>query len=234
MNPNQKPTSVDAAADAMGRQRLCLPPPNLRGPFWKVGDIVFGVGYGVDHRGKPWTHAVGLFEFQGWTTGDVRGFVLNALNTAAGTVSHPIPLFDDDAPQSSQDATKVEDPAGTSRKPNPIRPAKSDVEKWAARALAILSANDPDGASVINGAGFNKTDGDFGHSLADFLSKRGGLTEKQWVGAVKICRKYHKQVGEPPADPIEVETRAGEIASRERDQSGWPTEADRRDFDVRR
>lgn len=217
-------------------------PPHLKGPFFQsdeIAPIVSAIRYGFDHKGKPWERTAEIFQFQSWVPADVRAFVLDALNAAAGTVGHPIPkiddpLFADEAPHPSQDAPKPAGSTGPSKRPNPIRPAKSDVEKWAARALSILSANDPDGASVINGAGFNKTDGDFGHSLADFLSKRGGLTDKQWNGAVRLCRKYHKQVGEPPADPIEVETRAGEIASRERDQSGWPTEADRRDFDIRR
>lgn len=119
---------------------------------------------------------------------------------------------------------------------NPIHPARTAQEKWAARALATLSAHDPDGATEINGVGFNKTDGDFGHSLNDMLTRRGGLTSKQWNAAIKICGKYWRQVGECPIDPPappppvhlrnpeaareQVELEAGEVSSRERDQAG--------------
>lgn len=124
---------------------------------------------------------------------------------------------------------------------NPLRPAKSTQEKWAARALAILAQNDPDGARILNGVGFNCQDGGIGHSLAAMLAKRGGLTEKQWAAAIKICKKYHRQVGKCPEATVvekivetvreelkkeQQETLAGEISSREREQAGRPAEAD--------
>lgn len=106
---------------------------------------------------------------------------------------------------------------------NPLRPAKTPQEKWAARALAILAQNDPDGARILNGVGFNSTDGGFGHSLAAMLQRRGGLTQKQWDGAIKICKKYHRQVGAcPPETQEQKETVAGEISAREQEQPGRP------------
>jgi SWI/SNF-related matrix-associated actin-dependent regulator 1 of chromatin subfamily A len=91
----------------------------------------------------------------------------------------------------------------TARKASPVvnrsprRGPKSGREEWAMRALLILSDNDPDQATEQNGVGFNKFDGDIGHSLAGQV--KGGLTDKQWDLAVKVCAKYRGQVGSMPA-----------------------------------
>lgn len=73
------------------------------------------------------------------------------------------------------------------------RPAFGELEAWAAAALGVLT-----GAAPGDGAGWNMLDGGIGRSLADRLARSGGLTPMQWVLAVKICRKYHRQVGEAP------------------------------------
>jgi SNF2 family DNA or RNA helicase len=81
-----------------------------------------------------------------------------------------------------------------------FRVPASAQEEWAARAIQMLADCDPDRAAEENGVGFNKLDGDLGHSLARFLSEKGGLTNAQWKLAVKLCRKYHRQVGQCPGE----------------------------------
>lgn len=69
-------------------------------------------------------------------------------------------------------------------------------EEWAAQALVTLAALDPDKARTLNTVGFNRLDGRFGHSLAQQVV--AGLTPKQWRAAVRLCAKYHRQVGRCP------------------------------------
>jgi hypothetical protein len=83
------------------------------------------------------------------------------------------------------------------RSGNPRRAPSSRQEVWAAAALVTLAGLDPDRAMSQNSIGFNKLDGDVGHSLASQVDR--GLTEKQWKLAVLVCRKYHRQVGHCPA-----------------------------------
>lgn len=78
---------------------------------------------------------------------------------------------------------------------NGRRAAKSALERWAENGLLALSGLDPDRAREVNGVGFNKLDGDFGHKLAGRLP---ALTEKEWLAAVRMLRKYHRQIGPPP------------------------------------
>lgn len=72
----------------------------------------------------------------------------------------------------------------------------SDVERWALEGLLYLNANNADQASVLNQVGFNKMDSEFGQKLA--AQCVDGLTDKQWAAAVKMLRKYHRQIGEAP------------------------------------
>jgi len=72
-------------------------------------------------------------------------------------------------------------------------------EEWAAEALEMLTGLDPDRAGIENGMGWNKLDGGIGHSLTVTLMRKQGLTDKQWKLAIRICRKYHRQVGPVPA-----------------------------------
>lgn len=60
-------------------------------------------------------------------------------------------------------------------------------------ALRILAGNDPDFAQQRNNIGFNGSDANMGHSLANFPY----LSEKQKYRARKILKKYHRQI---PAD----------------------------------
>jgi SWI/SNF-related matrix-associated actin-dependent regulator 1 of chromatin subfamily A len=72
------------------------------------------------------------------------------------------------------------------------------IEDHAMEALITLSGLDDDRASEQNGVGFNGTDTDFGNSLAESLNKFGRLSDKQWGFAVKIVKKYHRQIGKAP------------------------------------
>lgn len=81
---------------------------------------------------------------------------------------------------------------------NGFRPPNSEQEKWAARGLLILARHDPDGARELNQVGFNRTDTAFGRSLAEQVRRYGRLSDRQWSAAIKLCRKYHRQIGECP------------------------------------
>ncbi len=75
------------------------------------------------------------------------------------------------------------------------RPAKSALERWAENGLLALSGLDPDRAREVNGVGFNKLDGEFGHKLAGRLP---ALTDREWLAAVRMLREYYRQIGPPP------------------------------------
>lgn len=94
------------------------------------------------------------------------------------------------------------------------RRAKDAVEAWAGGALVTLAALDPDRASVINGVGFSKIDGGIGKSLAEQFAAAGVLTDAQWAAAVRLARKYRRQVGAPPelTDDSNDGTVRGEVA----------------------
>lgn len=68
-------------------------------------------------------------------------------------------------------------------------PAERTVMQRALACLRYLANNDPDHALEQNGIGFNGTDGEFGHSLAD----RNHLSDKQLYYAIKLLQKYRKQ-----------------------------------------
>ena len=68
-------------------------------------------------------------------------------------------------------------------------------EDFVARAILQLAGMDPDHASTVNGVGFSRYDGDFGHSLAEALQGHGRLSDKQWAAAARLVAKYHRQIG---------------------------------------
>lgn len=78
------------------------------------------------------------------------------------------------------------------------RPARTEAERWAAKAMGILTGLDPDRAAELNDKGWSKVDGEPGRELLRRLNRYDGLTEKEWRWAVNICKKYHRQVGECP------------------------------------
>jgi len=71
------------------------------------------------------------------------------------------------------------------------------------RCLRIL-AGTCDHARRIDGAGFNKMDAEFGHSLADAHA----LSPKQAVHGQKLIRKYHRQL---PADLLQAALGTAEV-----------------------
>lgn len=94
------------------------------------------------------------------------------------------------------DNVKVE--ATVVEKKDYFREASNPIELWAAQGLMTLAACDPDRAREINGVGFNKMDGVFGHSLVKQLKDRSGLSDKQWRAAISLLKKYQRQVGPMP------------------------------------
>lgn len=86
--------------------------------------------------------------------------------------------------------------------PKFVAPSKhapeTPAEKWAANGLLQLASLDPDYAMELNGVGFNRMDGDFGHSLAKQVMN-GGLTDAQWKAAIAMLKKYHAQIGSCPS-----------------------------------
>lgn len=73
-------------------------------------------------------------------------------------------------------------------------------EEWVTRALTTLAGLDPDRAGERNDLGFNGSDTGFGHSLAETLERKGGLTDSQYRLAIQMCKKYHAQVGRCPTE----------------------------------
>lgn len=88
------------------------------------------------------------------------------------------------------------------RKP---RPPEGPVETWAAAALSTLSGMDPDDAKEQNTAGWNRIDGPFGHRLSAQLWR--GLSDGQWAAAIRMCKKYHRQVGRCPEEQAQGASR---------------------------
>lgn len=95
-------------------------------------------------------------------------------------------------------------PPPAPEEPRGAHPPETPLERWAAAGLRMLAGLDSDRAAVRNEMGFSKMDNRFGHSLADQLDQREALTDRQWAAAVKLLRKYHRQIGTPPAEEAVV------------------------------
>jgi len=80
----------------------------------------------------------------------------------------------------------------------PARSAASALELWAAGGLVQLAGDDPDRALLRNDVGFSASDGGYGHQFVRELEAFGGLTDRGWVAAVALCRRYWRQIGKPP------------------------------------
>jgi len=78
------------------------------------------------------------------------------------------------------------------------RIAKDTVEEWAAAGLVRVAGLDPDHARELNGVGFSRYDGDFGHDMAEKILAENGLTDKMWAVVVKLATKYQRQIGPKP------------------------------------
>ena len=90
-------------------------------------------------------------------------------------------------------------PVKSTAEQNAPHPPRTRREQWVADGLVDLSALDPDNALQKNDEGFNRNDGDFGHSLARKISFDGQLTPRQWVFAIKMLSKYTRQIGDMPS-----------------------------------
>lgn len=78
------------------------------------------------------------------------------------------------------------------------REPQTDLEHWTLEALELLTAADGDRATELNRAGWNRVDGQIGRDLLEQARTRG-LSSGQWAYAARLCRKYWRQVGQPPA-----------------------------------
>ncbi len=109
-------------------------------------------------------------------------------------LAHQRKMADTAARRGLDDADLV---GGNGGKAPPRRGPSSPLEQWAADALTLLVALDPDRAKKANAAGFSKADGFLGHMLARRVVA-AGLSELEWRLAIGVCRKYHRQVGQAP------------------------------------
>jgi len=101
------------------------------------------------------------------------------------------------APRQNGTATAAEAPTGV-KVAEAVPAASEELRAHVHAGLKALAGCDTDFASEINGVGFNKFDGVFGHCLAE----RGFLTDKMvWAGA-KLVNKYRNQLGEGYTDTL--------------------------------
>ncbi len=82
------------------------------------------------------------------------------------------------------------------------RPARTEAERWAEKAVVHLAGQDSDFAAVLNDVGFNKPDVSDGHWFSKEVQMGRGLTSAQWLLMTSMCRKYHRQVGECPGSEV--------------------------------
>src|SRR5258708_38009940 len=87
-------------------------------------------------------------------------------------------LFDDDL-DSLRDEMRTAMGLGPDNKPLPKAPTVREC-------IIFMAGNDPDHARVVNGAGFNKFDGENGHKLAP----KTDWTEWDEFYAYKLLHKY--------------------------------------------
>jgi SWI/SNF-related matrix-associated actin-dependent regulator 1 of chromatin subfamily A len=98
--------------------------------------------------------------------------------------------LDDDIPEAVPVTLEVpEAPPVPTAKPR-LEPLPDAEIPAVHEALRILASMDSDRASVVNNAGFNKLDGQFGHNLAE----RESLTGRQAAAGKRLVTKYHRQL----------------------------------------
>lgn len=96
----------------------------------------------------------------------------------------------------------------------PTRPPATQLEAWAGRAMVLLADLDGDRAEVRNGEGFSKSDGGEGHALAA-MARLGQMSDADWQDAIRLAKRYKRQVGEFRATP-DGETRENPMRGRRR------------------
>lgn len=78
-------------------------------------------------------------------------------------------------------------------------PASDELRTLVHSGLRQLAGMDQDHAMEINGVGFNKFDGAFGHALASYSR----LSDKMVAAGIKLCVKYRGQLGEQFSEALE-------------------------------
>ena len=84
-------------------------------------------------------------------------------------------------------------------------PTKGPLAAFARHAILQLDADDPDHAAERNDVGFAQCDVYTGHRLAAELRAHDALTEADWVKALQLANKYHRQVGEIPTGDVDAQ-----------------------------
>jgi hypothetical protein len=124
--------------------------------------------------------------------------VLRCIDRKVNIINNSIKAFEED--QRNTTAIDNRFVAGESRAVGVRIPdrrgPKTAIEEWAADSLRKLAEHDPDHALGANRIGFNRVDSEVGHQLSDKLEI--GLTEKEWLIAIKIAKRYPGQVGVSP------------------------------------
>lgn len=100
------------------------------------------------------------------------------------------------------------------------RPAETAAEFWALDGLIKLRAMDFDRAAKENFMGFSKADSSLGWVLADRAPM--GLSDAEWVLALSILPKYHRQIGAPPADEGAIYEETVTVTTAEHVAAGAP------------
>lgn len=124
--------------------------------------------------------------------------ILRCIDRKINIINNSIRAFEEEQrKQSSFDSrfTEAEGRAISVSVPDRRGP-RSTMEEWAADSIRKLADHDPDHAIGSNRIGFNKVDSEIGHQLCDKLEI--GLTEKEWLIAIKIAKRYPAQVGVSP------------------------------------
>jgi hypothetical protein len=104
---------------------------------------------------------------------------------------------------SERASSAVVPPAGTTGVSPVVPDIGPDAVSAIHRCLRLLAGH-CDGARTLDGAGFNKMDAEFGHSLANAHA----LSPKQAVHGQKLIRKYHRQL---PADLLQAALGTAEV-----------------------
>lgn len=137
----------------------------------------------------------------------------SALDVEAKNESAPLPEISETTEKQRYEASRPKPKAPKSTgliwreqevptKPEEIANPYSQEQTEAIHAGLRLIAGVCDGAQNVDDRGFNKTDTNFGKSLAHAIS----LTPRQAIAGFKLVRKYHRQVPHEILQKLEIST----------------------------
>lgn len=137
----------------------------------------------------------------------------SALDVEAKNESAPLPEISETTEKQRYEASRPKPKAPKSTgliwreqevptKPEEIANPYSQEQTEAIHAGLRLIAGVCDGAQNVDDRGFNKTDTNFGKSLAHAMS----LTPRQAIAGFKLVRKYHRQVPHEILQKLEIST----------------------------